>query len=250
MRMEGKIALITGGGTGIGRATALAFAREGAKVTLMGRRLEPLVITAREIGGSALVVTGDLSSAPDIDDAIRSTVARFGGLNVLVNNGAVLHAGTAESHTEQEWDETFNINVKGTWMLSRAVLPPMRSAGGGSIVNLSSVLGLVGARNRAAYAASKGAVTLLTKSMALDHAHENIRVNCICPGIVDTDLVAGFVKNSPNPEKALQERIALHPIGRFGTPDDIAACAVFLASDESKWITGAAIPVDGGFTAY
>ena len=248
--MEGKIALITGGGTGIGRATALAFAREGAKVTLMGRRLEPLVVTAREVGGSALVVTGDLSSAPDIDDAIRSTVARFGGLNVLVNNGAVLHAGTAESHTEQEWDETFNINVKGLWMLSRAVLPYMRNAGGGSIVNLSSVLGLVGARNRAAYAASKGAVTLLTKSMALDHAHENIRVNCICPGIVDTDLVAGFVKNSPHPEKARQERIALHPMGRFGTPDDIASCAVFLASDESKWITGAAIPVDGGFTAY
>jgi NAD(P)-dependent dehydrogenase (short-subunit alcohol dehydrogenase family) len=140
MRMEGKIALITGGGTGIGRATALAFAREGAKVTLMGRRLEPLVITAREIGSSALVVTGDLSSGPDIDDAIRSTVARFGGLNVLVNNGAVLHAGTAESHTEEEWDETFNINVKGLWMLSRAVLPHMRNAGGGSIVNLSSVL--------------------------------------------------------------------------------------------------------------
>lgn len=250
MRMEGKIALITGGGTGIGRATALAFAREGAKVTLMGRRLEPLVITAREIGGSALVVTGDLSSGPDIDDAIRSTVARFGGLNVLVNNGAVLHAGTAESQTEQEWDETFNINVKGLWMLSRAVLPHMRKAGGGSIVNLSSVLGLVGARNRAAYAASKGAVTLLTKSMALDHAHENIRVNCICPGIVDTDLVAGFVKNSPHPEQARKERIALHPIGRFGTPDDIAACAVFLAGDESKWVTGAAIPVDGGFTAY
>lgn len=250
MRLEGKIALITGGGTGIGRATALAFAREGAKVALMGRRLEPLVITAREIGSSALVVTGDVSSERDIADSVRATVARFGRLNVLVNNGAVLHAGTAESQTEQEWDETFSVNVKGLWLLSRAVLPHMRKASGGSIINLSSVLGLVGARNRAAYAASKGAVTLLTKSMALDYASENIRVNCICPGIVDTELVAGFVKNSPDPEQARKQRIALHPMGRFGTPDDIAACALFLASDESKWMTGAAIPVDGGFTAY
>jgi NAD(P)-dependent dehydrogenase (short-subunit alcohol dehydrogenase family) len=250
MRLEGKIALITGGGTGIGRATALAFAREGAKVALMGRRLEPLVMTAREIGSSALVVTGDVSSGQDIVDSVRATIARFGGLNVLVNNGAVLHAGTAESQTEQEWDETFNVNVKGLWLLSRAVIPHMRKAGGGSIINLSSVLGLVSARNRAAYSASKGAVTLLTKSMALDYASENIRVNCICPGIVDTDLVAGFVTNSPDPEQARKERVAIHPMGRFGTPEDIAACALFLASDESKWMTGAAIPVDGGFTAY
>lgn len=249
MRLTGKIALITGGGTGIGRAIALAFSREGAKVALMGRRPDPLIKTAREIGAAALVVTGDLSRKEDIGAAIAATIARFGGINVLVNNGGVLYVGTAETQTEQQWDETFNVNVKGLWLMTRAVLPHMRKAGGGSIINMSSVLGLVGFANRAAYAASKGAVTLLTKSMAMDHAHENIRVNCICPAVVETDLINNFINNAPDPAQARAERIAMHPMKRFGTPEDIAACAVFLAGDESKWTTGAAIPVDGGYTA-
>ena len=249
MRLTGKIALITGGGTGIGRAIALAFAREGAKVALMGRRPDPLIKTAREIGAAGLVVTGDLSRKEDIDAAIAATIARFGGINVLVNNGGVLYVGTVETQTEQQWDETFNVNVKGLWLMTRAVLPHMRKAGGGSIINMSSVLGLVGFANRAAYAASKGAVTLLTKSMAMDHAHENIRVNCICPAVVETDLINNFINNAPDPAQARAERIAMHPMKRFGTPEDIAACAVFLAGDESKWTTGAAIPVDGGYTA-
>lgn len=250
MRLEGKIALITGGGTGIGRATALAFAREGAKVALMGRRIEPLIKTAREIGNSALVVAGDVSNQADIKEVLTNTIAKFGGLNVLVNNGAVLFAGTAESQTEREWDETFNVNVKGLWLLTKAVLPLMRKTGGGSIINISSAVGVVAARNRAAYAASKGAVTLFTKAVALDYAHENIRANCICPGIVETELVADFVRKAPDPELARRQRMAMHPMNRFGTPEDIAACAVFLASDESKWMTGAAVPVDGGYTAW
>jgi NAD(P)-dependent dehydrogenase (short-subunit alcohol dehydrogenase family) len=134
-------------------------------------------------------------------------------------------------------------------MLSRAALPAMRQAGGGSIINLSSVVGLVGARNRVAYSASKGAVTLLTKAMALDHGAEGIRINCICPGIVETELVADFVRQAPDPEAARATRVALHAIPRFGTPEDIAGCAVYLASDESKWVTGAAFPVDGGYLA-
>jgi len=249
MRLDGKKALITGGGTGIGRAIALAFAREGARVALMGRRPDPLIKTAREIGSAALVVTGDLTRKEDIDATVAATLARFGGIDILVNNGGVLHAGTAETQTEQQWDETFNVNVKGLWLMTRAVLPHLRKAAGGSIINISSVLGLVGFANRAAYAASKGAVTMLTKSMALDHAHESIRVNCICPGVVETDLLNNFINNAPDPAQARAVRLEMQPMKRFGTPDDVAGCAVFLASDESKWMTGAAVPLDGGYTA-
>ncbi len=249
MRLQGKVALITGAGAGIGRATALAFAREGAKVALMGRKRGPLEDVAREIGEAALVVPGDVGDREQIIPAVDETVRHFGALNVLVNNAGVLIAGTAESHTEEEWEVTFAVNVKGVWLMSRAALPHMRKAGGGSIINISSVLGLVGIRNRVAYSASKGAVTLMTKAMALDHARENIRVNCICPGIVETELVADFIRKAPDPEAAKAARMALHPLGRFGQPEDVANCAVFLASDESTWMTGAAVPVDGGYTS-
>src|SRR6266446_789400 len=196
-RLSGKIAIITGAGSGIGRACAIAFAREGARVALVGRRRAPLEEVAGEIGSAAFVSVGDVSDKNDIERIVRETVAHFGGLNVLVNNAGKLVAGTAESHTEEEWDATFNTNVRGAWLLSKAALPHMRKSGGGSIINISSVLGLVGARNRVAYAASKGAITLMSKAMALDHAPENIRVNAICPGIVETELVAQFINNAP-----------------------------------------------------
>ncbi|HUS18508.1 MAG TPA: glucose 1-dehydrogenase [Terriglobales bacterium] len=249
MRLKGKIAIISGAGSGIGRACALAFAGEGAKVSLVGRTRSKLQRVAQEIGPTAFVQVGDVSKAADIAVIVKATVEQFGGLNVLLNNAGTLHAGTAESHTEAEWDETFNTNVKGLWLLSRAALPHLRKAGGGSIINIGSALSLVGARNRVAYAASKGAVALLTKSMALDHAGEQIRINCICPAVVETELVAKFITQAPDPEAARQARIALHPIGRFGKPEDIAPMAVYLASDESAWVTGATFPVDGGFTA-
>lgn len=249
MRLQGKVALITGAGSGIGRACALAFARESARVALAGRRSKPLAETAREIGKSALVVSGDVGKKQDIARMLAQTVKRFGALHILVNNAAVLIPGTAESLSEAQWDETFQTNVRGLWLLSRAALPHLRRAGGGSIINISSVLGLVGARARVAYAASKGAVTLLTKCMALDHAAEGIRVNCICPGIVETEMVADFIRKAPDPEAARRARVGLHPLGRFGRPEDVAALAVYLASDESSWMTGAALPVDGGYTA-
>ena len=250
MRLAKKIALITGAGSGIGRACALAFAREGAQVALVGRTRAKLEQVAGEIGAAAsLVCAADVSKAADIEKVVSKTVQHFGELHILVNNAATLIAGTASSHTEAEWDQTFNTNVKGVWLLSRAALPYLRAAGGGSIINMSSCIGLVGARNRVAYSASKGAVTLMTKSMAMDHAVENIRVNCICPGIVETEMVAEFITKAPDPEAARKQRLALHPLGRFGKPEDIAHAAVYLASDESAWVTGAAIPVDGGFTA-
>ncbi|MBZ5705098.1 MAG: SDR family oxidoreductase [Acidobacteriia bacterium] len=248
-RLQDKTAIVTGAGSGIGRACAIALAREGAKVALVGRRKERLEAVGHEIGDSALVLAADVSIQQEIDRVVEQTVSEFGGLNVLVNNAGVLHIGTAEQITEAQWDETFNVNVRGLWLLSRAVLPHMRKAGGGSIINIASVLGINGARNRASYAASKGAVVLLTKCMAIDHGQENIRVNAICPSFVETDLTAAVISKAPDPAAVRQERTAVHPIGRLGQPEDMAGLAVYLASDESSWVTGAAFPVDGGYLA-
>ena len=248
-RLKGKTAIVTGAGSGIGRACALALAREGATVALVGRRKRLLEEVAREIGESSLVLAADVARKDEVSRVVEHTVARFGAVNVLLNNAGVLHIGTAEQITEEQWDETFNTNVRALWLLSRAVLPAMRKAGGGSIINMASVLGINGARNRASYAASKGAVVLLTKCMAIDHGHENIRVNAICPSFVETDLTAAVISKAPDPSSVRKERIAVHPIGRLGQPEDIAGIAVYLASDESSWVTGAVMPVDGGYLA-
>jgi len=248
-RLQNKAALVTGAGTGIGRACAIALAREGARVGLIGRRQEHLESLACEIGDSALVLTGDVSMQADIDRILSVAASQFGAINILLNNAGVLHVGTAEDITEAQWDETFDINVRGLWLFSRAVLPYMRKAGGGSVINMASVLGLNGARKRASYAASKGAVILLTKCMAIDHGADKIRFNCICPSFVETDLTAGVLKNAPDPGAVRRERVAVHPIGRLGQPEDMAGLAVYLASDESSWVTGAVYPVDGGYLA-
>lgn len=248
-RLKNKIAIVTGAGSGIGRACAVALAREGAQVVLVGRRKERLEETARAIGDTAFVLSADISEKNEVNRVVEQTVAHFGGLNVLLNNAGVLHVGTAEQITEEQWDETFNVNVRGLWLLSRAVLPAMRKAGGGSIINMASVLGINGARNRAAYAPSKGAVVLLTKCMAIDHGHEHIRVNAICPSFIETDLTAAVISKALDPKAVRAERVAVHPMGRLGQPEDIAGLAVYLASDESSWVTGSVFPVDGGYLA-
>jgi NAD(P)-dependent dehydrogenase (short-subunit alcohol dehydrogenase family) len=250
MRLANKTAIVTGGGSGIGRAIALAFAREGASVAVCGRDRKKLDHVAAEISAAintakCLPVVADVSIAKQVELAVRLTLERFGGLTTVVNNAGVLIAGTAESLRDDEWEHTFNVNVRGPWLMARAALPHLRAAGGGSIINIASVLSLQGARNRVAYAASKSALLGMTRSMALDQAAENIRVNCICPGIVETEMIASFNAD----ENARRQRLAWHPMGRFGQPEDIAGLAVFLASDESSWITGAAFPVDGGYTA-
>lgn len=252
-RLSSKVALITGGGTGIGRAIALAFAREGASVAVAGRRLEKLREVTRELekaGGKGLAVECDVTRASEVERAVRGTTERFGRLNVLVNNAGTLHVSTVEGISEEEWDRVMRVNVKGPFLMSRAVLPEFRKAGGGAIVNIGSVLGLVAMKDRAAYCASKGAVTLLTKAMAVDHAHENIRVNCICPSIVETELVKELFDASAEGQALRKSRIGTIPLGRFGRPADVAEMAVFLASEESSWLTGAAIPLDGGLTTY
>ena len=250
-RLAGKVALITGGGTGIGRATALAFAREGAKVAVVGRRLEKLLEVVKEMketGGDAIAVSCDVSRAADVQNAVRKTAETFGKLNVLVNNAGVLSVSTIEEIPEGEWDRLIDANLKGPFLMCRAALPEFRKAGGGVIVNVGSVLGLVAMKKRAAYCASKGGVTLLTKAIAIDHGHENIRANCICPSIVETELVSQLF-DTPDGDRAKRERLATIPLGRMGRPADIAELAVYLASDESSWLTGAAIPLDGGLTA-
>jgi len=245
MRLNGKVAIITGGGTGIGKAIAQAFVREGAKVVIAGRDSKKLDRAGSEIGADCLAVSADVSNVSSVEKLVSATLDRFKGINILVNNAAVLLPGTAESISEEAFDQTFSINVRGLWLLSRAVLPHMRAAGGGSIVNIASVLSMVGARNRVAYAASKGAVMAMTKAMALDHAAEHIRVNCIAPGIIETDMVARFSTD----ENARKQRVAMHPMGRFGQPEDVASAAVFLASDESRWTTGSVVTIDGGYSA-
>ncbi|HEX3154679.1 MAG TPA: SDR family oxidoreductase [Candidatus Angelobacter sp.] len=245
MRLSGKVAIITGGGTGIGKAIAQAFVREGAKVVIAGRDGKKLDRATSEIGADCLAVSADVSNGSSVGKLVSAAVDRFKRINILVNNAAVLLPGTAESISEEGFDQTFSINVRGLWLLSRAVLPHMRAAGGGSIVNIGSVLSMVGARNRVAYSASKGAVMAMTKAMALDHAAENIRVNCIAPGIIETEMVARFSTD----ENARKQRVALHPMGRFGQPAEVASAAVFLASDESAWTTGSVITVDGGYSA-
>jgi len=252
-RLAGKTAIVTGAGTGIGRSIALALAREGAKIAVAGRRREKLEEVAECIergGGEAVVTVCDVSSEADSKQAVKHAEQAFGSVNVLVNNAGALSVSTVENISVEDWDRLMATNLKGPFLMSRAVLPAMRRAGGGSIVNVGSVLGLVAMKDRAAYCASKGGVTMLTKAMALDHAHEKIRVNCICPAIVETDLIAELFSKSEEGRRARDARLTTLPLGRFGKPEDIAELAVFLASDESSWMTGTAIPVDGGLAAY
>jgi NAD(P)-dependent dehydrogenase (short-subunit alcohol dehydrogenase family) len=252
-RLSGKVALITGGGTGIGRACALAFAREGAKIAVAGRRREPLEAVVHEIegaGGKALALTCDVTQTASVAAALSQSEQHFGRLDTIVNNAGAVVVATAEHTSDEDWQKVIAANLTGTFLVSRAALPLLRKAGGGSIVNIGSVLGLVARKERAAYCAAKAGVSGLTRAMAVDHAKDRIRVNCICPTIVETDLGMHSIRQAPNAEAEIQRRIAEIPIGRMGTPEDVALMAVYLASDEASWVTGASFPLDGGVTAY
>jgi NAD(P)-dependent dehydrogenase (short-subunit alcohol dehydrogenase family) len=251
-RLAGQVALITGGGTGIGRAMALAFSREGARVTVVARRTHKLQNVVDEIiasGREALALTCDVSVSSDAERAVRETVQRFGALDTLVNNAGTHSDATVEGITESDWDRVMAINLKGPFLMSRAALPALRGHGGGSIINTGSILGLLAMKSRAAYCASKGGLVMLTKAMALDHAHENIRVNCICPALVETDMVVALFPQTAEGQALRDARAASIPLGRLGRPVDIAELAVYLASPESSWLTGVALPLDGGLSA-
>jgi NAD(P)-dependent dehydrogenase (short-subunit alcohol dehydrogenase family) len=250
-RLAGKTALITGAGSGIGRAAALRFAEEGAAVGVLDLRAEAAAETAKliaEQGGRALALTVNVSDAAQVEDAVAQTAAEFGALHVLYNNAGVDSRGSVAVAEENDWDRAFDVNVKGTFLCSRAVLRHME---GGSIVNQGSVAALVGVPNFAAYCSAKGAVVALTRSMAVDLAATGVRVNVICPGTVYTPLMEPMLRarGDGDLEVGLAKTVAKYPIGRLGTPVEIANVALFLASDESSFMTGSVVGADGGMTA-
>jgi len=252
-RLSGNSAFITGGGTGIGRACALAFAAEGAKVAIAGRRKGPLEAVAGEIeasGGSVLAVECDVVDRTAVQSAIATVERHFGGLHILVNNAGAIVVGSVEETSDEDWSRVIEINMTGTFLVSRAAIPGLRRSGGGSIINIGSYLGIAARQQRAAYCAAKAGVVGLTRAMALDHAPDKIRVNCICPAMIETEMATQSLSKAADPEAARRLRIAEIPLGRLGKPEDVAFMAVYLASDESSWVTGVSFPLDGGQTAY
>jgi len=253
MKLSDKVALITGGNRGIGLATARLLLEEGARVAIVGRDVQAGRAALEQLhqrSSDAIFLQCDVTRASDCEHVVQETVRTFGRLDILFNNaGIILRNRTIEATTEDEWDATMDTNVKSIYLMSRAALPHLRAMGGGAIVNTSSYMGLVGALGLAAYAASKGAVVNLTRSMALDYARENIRVNCICPGSVETDMIHAAWQLYGDADEAARVWAAKHPMNRIASPDEIARLVLFLASDDSSFITGAAVPIDGGITA-
>jgi NAD(P)-dependent dehydrogenase (short-subunit alcohol dehydrogenase family) len=252
MRLENKVALITGGTSGIGEATALLFAREGAKVAITGRnesRGHAVVARILESGGKAIFVRTDVRKADECKRAVDETFRGFARLDILFNNAGVYFPHTALECSEEEWDLQIDINLKGTFLMSKYALEPMLAQGGGVIVNNSSGWGLVGGDKGVAYCASKGGVVLLTKAMAIDHGRQGIRVNCVCPGDVETPMLPEDARMRGLDWKTYVAGCENRPMGRIGTPEEIAKAVLFLASDDSSFMTGAALAVDGGGTA-
>lgn len=253
-RLKDKVALITGGTSGIGAATAKLFAREGARVAITGRRAAQggaVVAQITRSGGEATFITADVTQAEDCRRSIDQTIAAFGRVDILFNNAGIVTPGTLEETSEDDWARTFDVNVKGTYLMTKLALPLMRAQGGGVIVNNASDWGIVGGPQYTAYSASKGAIVLLTKSVALEVARDNIRVNAVCPGdtVVERWHVDERRTESMSFEAELQAMGAELPIGRVGTVEEIANAVLFLASDESSFMTGATLIVDGGNTA-
>jgi NAD(P)-dependent dehydrogenase (short-subunit alcohol dehydrogenase family) len=247
--LQGKRALITGAASGIGRATARLFAREGARVALMDVDRAHGEAVARELesdGAESLFIYGDVSRAEDCMEAMDRVVATFGGVDILFNNTGVIRRVSVVETTEREWDWIMNVNVKSIYLMSRLAIPVMAKSGGGVIVNTASGWGLTGGRMAAAYCASKGAVVQLTKAMALDHGPDNIRVNCICPGDTRTPMLQQEARELGENSNRFLEEAADRPLGRVGSPEEVAQAVLYLASDSSSFVTGTALVVDGG----
>lgn len=252
MRLQDKVALITGGTSGIGEATGLLFAREGARVAITGRNPERGAIVIRrikELGSDAIFLQADVSAADNCRRVVDDTVRAFGRIDILFNNAGVFYPQTALECSEREWDEQIDVNLKGTFLMSKYALPGMIQRKSGVIVNNASGWGIVGGDHAVAYCASKGGVVLMTKAMAIDHGQQGIRVNCVCPGDVQTPMLPADAKMRGLKWEDYIAGCANRPLGRVGTVEEIAKAVLFLASDDSSFMTGAALVVDGGGTA-
>jgi len=248
MRLENKIALITGGTSGIGKTTVKLFAAEGAKVAFTGRRKQLGDEIAEQTGG--LFIEADHRRKEDCKRSVAEAVSRYGRIDILFNNAGIVVSGTAETTTDEDWDDTMLLNVTAVWRMSKLVVPVMRAHGGGVIINNASDWAFIGAPAVVAYCTSKGAVVQMTRAMAIDHAGENIRINAVCPGdtFVDRWLKEGYYRVSGGVSEAEARKSDL-PIGRVAETIEIARAVLFLASDDSSFMTGAALLVDGGSTA-
>ena len=246
MRLKDKTAIITGGGTGIGLATAHAFYQEGAKIILFGRRKEKLEKAVEKLGDSAIIVQGDMTNNNDLDKLINETLHNVKKIDVLVNNAGLFNGSPLHEISDSQWDEIMDINIRSVFQLTRRVLPAMLSQKYGNIIHISSILGLIAVPQVAAYNVSKGALNQFSRSIAVEYGSSGIRSNSICPGLIATDMTADLMKDVD----LMKEWSKEYPIGRFGKPEDVANACLYLASDESSFVTGITLPVDGGFTAH
>jgi len=247
--LTGKRALITGGASGIGEATSLLFAKEGAAVAVVdtdaagGRRVASAI---QSQGGRAIFVRADVTRPDDCRNAVDKTVSALGGLEILFNNAGIIRRASITELSEEEWDRVMAVNVKSVFLMSKQAVSIMAEAGGGVIINAASGWGLVGGPRAAAYCASKGAVVLLTKAMAIDHGPQNIRANCICPGDTDTPMLREEAQQLGQSEESFLQQARERPLQRVGTPEEVAEAVLYLASDSSSYVTGTALVVDGG----
>ena len=248
VRLKDKVAIITGAASGIGKATAKLFAEHGAKVVVADideNGGNQTVTDIQDAGNEAIFIQTDVTIKADTEQMVAQTLKNYGKLDTLLNSAGIAMRLPVAELPEEDWHRCLDVNLNGVFLCAKAAIPAMQKNGGGSIINMSSIYGIVGADVRAAYVASKGAVTNLTRGMALDYAEDNIRVNCICPGFVETPLVAGVIKTPDEYQKLANK----HPMRRLGQPEEIAYGALYLASDESAFVTGIALPIDGGYTA-
>jgi meso-butanediol dehydrogenase / (S,S)-butanediol dehydrogenase / diacetyl reductase len=252
-RLQNKVAVITGGASGFGFAIAEVFAREGAAVVIVGRNKEKGAGAAEKIrkitGMDSRFIQCDVTKEDEVKHLAETVIGSYKKIDILVNSAGILIRKDFEETTEKEWDEVMATNLKGPFFCCKHMIPFMVEKKMGSVINISSHISLIGKGDVPVYSASKGGVTALTRSLALRYAKHNIRVNCICPGTILTEMNRHVFEKAPDPEKKLREVIATYPLGRLGTPMDVAYAAVYLGSDESSWVTGVALPVEGGYTA-
>jgi NAD(P)-dependent dehydrogenase (short-subunit alcohol dehydrogenase family) len=249
MKLDGKVALVTGGNSGIGSATAALFAKEGAIVVLTGRnqeRGEQVAQTINEAGGKAMFIRCDVRVADECRQAVEQTLERFGRIDVLFNNAGVYHPKTVPECTEEEWDETIDSSLKGAFLMSKYALPSMIERGSGSIIHTSSGWGILGGDRAAAYCAAKGGLVVMAKAMAIDHGSDGIRVNCVCPGDTETPMLPDDAEKRGLSWEDYLAAASNRPLGRIGRAEEIARAVLFLASDDSSFVTGEALVVDGG----